>query len=137
MTASYTISTLLGGPLDPNWTVATLAEELLGAVASSAGRDFVLEVDDATDRQTRRLIRPLLAYLATKSADETGAPVNLYGGRLCFKLPGPVWVLGEFENQTGRVRLAVRRSDSPAEMPQIDASKSSQTQETPVVHEAL
>ena len=71
-----------------------------------------------TDRQSRRLLRPLLACLATKSAAEAGSPVNLYGGHFSFKRPGPngpVWILGRFENRPGNVRVTLRRSSSPPE----------------------
>ncbi|MBY0515077.1 MAG: hypothetical protein K2P78_14385 [Gemmataceae bacterium] len=117
MTDPDPITDLLNGPLDPDWTIEDLAEKVLSAVASRppAVADVAVVVDDATDRQPRRLIRPLLAYLATKSAAESGAPVNLYGGRLCFERRGPVWVLGEFENRPGAVRLALRRANSPPE----------------------
>ena len=119
MTAGGTITDLLGAPLAPDWTVEGLAEDVLRAVAALpvAGPELAIDIDDATDRQTHRLIRPLLAYLASRSAAEAGMPVNLYGGRLTFQRPGPtgpVWVVGEFENRPGRVRLALRRSGPPA-----------------------
>ncbi|MBX9581949.1 MAG: hypothetical protein K2X87_16715 [Gemmataceae bacterium] len=118
MTAGGTITDLLSGPLAPDWTVEGLAEDVLSAVAAQpvAGPELVVDVDDATGRQTRRLIRPLLAYLASRSAAEAGTPVNLYGRRLAFKRPsptGPAWVVGAFENRPGRVRLALRRSGPP------------------------
>jgi hypothetical protein len=112
------ITDLLSGPLDPDWTVDGLAERILDAIAAqSIGPDqqFVLAVDATIDRQTSRLIRPLLACLATKSASETGAPVNLYGGHLSFRRlgpDGPVWVVGDFENLPGSVRVAMRRARS-------------------------
>lgn len=119
MTTS-TITDLLSAPLDPNWTVDGLADRVLGAVAAQppdSEQEFVLTVDDTTDRQVRRLIRPLLACLATKSASEAGLPVSLYGGHLSFMRPGPagpVWVVGDFENQPGSVRVTLRRANRSA-----------------------
>jgi hypothetical protein len=123
VTANNPITDLLGAPLGPDWTVEGLVEQVLGAIAtqrSEEGEEFVLDADATTDRQTRRLLRPLLACLATKSAAEAGTPANLYGGAFCFKRPGPkgpVWILGQFENRPGRVRVTLRRSSSPAEDP--------------------
>ena len=65
-----------------------------------------------------RILRPLLASLATRSAAEAGTPPNLYSGRLSFKRigpDGPIWILGEFENKPGSVRVAFQRSSSPLE----------------------
>jgi len=121
VTADNPITALVAAPLSPDWTVEGLAEQVLGAIAdkpSEEAQEFVLDAEATTDRQTRRLLRPLLACLATKSAAEAGTPVNLYGGRLSFKRlgpEGPVWILGEFENQPGAVRVALRRSRSPQE----------------------
>jgi hypothetical protein len=118
------ITDLLSVPLGPDWTVEGLAEQVLGAIAaqcSEEGQEFVLDANATTDRQARRLLRPFLACLATKSAAEAGTPVNLYGGQLCFKRPspkGPVWILGRFENRSGSVRLTLRRSSSPPEGPE-------------------
>ena len=119
VTGNNPITDLLGAPLGPDWTVEGLAEQVLGAIAaqrSAEGQEFVLDADASTDRQSRRLLRPLLACLATKSAAEAGAPANLYGGHFSFKRPGPtgpVWILGQFENRPGSVRVALRRSSSP------------------------
>lgn len=121
MTANNPISDVLGAPLRPGWTVEGLAEQVLGAIAaqiSGEPQEFVLEADSITDRQSCRLLRPLLACLATKSATEAGSPVNLYGGHFSFKRPGPngpVWILGRFENSPGNVRVTLRRSSSPPE----------------------
>ena len=121
VTATKSIVDLLIAPLSPDWTVEGLAEKVLGAVAISqleAGNKtqaLVLDADATTDRQFRRLLRPLLACLATKSAAEAGTPVNLFTGHFCFKRPGlagPVWITGEFDNGPGAVRVAFRRSDS-------------------------
>jgi hypothetical protein len=121
VTANNPIADLLGASLGPGWTVEELAERLLSAIAEqplAEDQDFVLDANAVTDRQARRLLRPLLACLATKSAAEMGTPVNLYGGPLAFKRPGPhrpVWILGQFENRSGSVRVSLRRSTSPPE----------------------
>jgi hypothetical protein len=119
MTAENLITELLSAPLDSGWTIDRLAEELLCAIAaqdSEEVEEFVLDAEPTTDRQARRILRPLLACLATKSAAETGTPPNLYGVCLSFKRPGhdgPVWILGQFENKPGTVRVTFRRSSSP------------------------
>jgi hypothetical protein len=121
VTANNPIADLLSAPLGPDWTVEGLAEQVLAAVAaqrSEEGREFVLDADAIPDRQARRLLRPLLACLATRSAAEAGTPVDLYGGHLSFKRPGPggsVWIVGCFENRPGSVRVTLRRSGSPPE----------------------
>jgi hypothetical protein len=113
------MSDLLSAPIGPDWAVEGLAEQVLGAIAaqrSEDGEDYVLDADTTTDRQSRRLLRPLLACLATKAAAEAGTPVNLYGGHFSFQRPGPrgpVWILGQFENRPGSVRVTFRRSSSP------------------------
>jgi hypothetical protein len=119
VTASTAIADLLRAPLDPDWTVDGLAEQVLGAVAShpsDSDQEFVVALDDGTDPQSRRLLRPLLACLASKSAAEAGTPANLYGGPLAFERPGlhgPVWIHGRSENRPGNVRATLRRSNSP------------------------
>jgi hypothetical protein len=119
MTAEKTITDLLAAPLSPDWTVEGLAEQLLGTIAAQNAEgehEFVLDADSTADRQARRLLRPLLACLAIKSAAEAGTTANLYGGQLSFKQQspdGPVWVHGRFENRPGNVHIALRRSDSP------------------------
>src|SRR5205809_7816661 len=124
VTANNPITDLLGAPLGPDWTVEGLAEQVLGAIAvqrSEEVQEFILDADTTTDRQSRRLLRPLLACLATKSAAEAGTPANLYGGRFSFKRPGPkgpVWIVGQFENRPGSVRVTLRRSSSPPERPE-------------------
>lgn len=113
------ISDLLSAPLTPDWTVDRLAEEVLCAIAargSEEAQEFVLDAEAITDRQSRRILRPLLACLANKSAAEVGTSPDLYRGRLSFQRlshEGPVWILGQFENSPGTVRLALRRSSSP------------------------
>lgn len=125
VTANNSIADLLSAPLGPDWTVDRLAEQLLGAIAarpSEEPQEFVLDADTLTSRQSSRLLRPLLACLATKSAAEAGTPTNLYGGHLSFQRPGPkgpVWILGQFENSAGSVRMTVRRSSSPPDVPAI------------------
>jgi hypothetical protein len=112
------IHELLSAPLRLDWTIDRLAEEVLCAIAarsSEEAQEFMLDAEATSDRQSRRLLRPLLACLATKSAAEAGASPELYGGRLCFHRPsheGPVWILGHFENTPGTVRLSLRRSSS-------------------------
>jgi hypothetical protein len=123
VTANNPIAELLRAPLGPDWTVEGLTEQLLSAIAaqgSEDGQEFVLDAAAATDRQSRRLLRPLLACLATKSAAEAGSPADLYGGQFAFKRPGPtgpVWILGRFENRPGCVRATLRRSSSPGSAP--------------------
>jgi hypothetical protein len=129
VTAPNLLADLLGAPLAPDWTVEGLAEQVLGAIAaqgSEEGQEFVLDADATTDRQSRRLLRPLLACLATRSAAEAGTPANLYGGRLSFQRPGPqgpVWILGQFENRPGSVRVTLRRSSAPPESPEATPGK--------------
>src|SRR5438309_12029237 len=100
VTAKNPLTDLLATPLGPDWTVEGLAEQVLGAIAaqhSEEAQEFVLDAASTTDRQSRRLLRPLLACLASKSAAEAGTPANLYGGHFSFKRPGlrgPVWVIG-------------------------------------------
>jgi hypothetical protein len=122
--ANTSISDLLAAPLSPDWTIEGLAEQVLDAIAahrpadSGEAQEIVLDADVLTDRQSRRVLRPLLACLATKSAAEGGSTVNLYGGLLYFKRSGPtgpVWITGPFENRPGAVRVALRRSDSAPE----------------------
>jgi hypothetical protein len=119
MTANNPIADLLAAPLNPDWTVDELAKQLLCAIAarrSEEAQEYVLDADATTDRQTRRILRPLLACLATKSAAESGTPLNLYCGRLSFKRlgpEGPVWILGQYENRPGMVRVAFHLSASP------------------------
>jgi hypothetical protein len=137
MTGQNPIIDLLAAPLSSDWTVEALAEQLLGTIAAQrAGelKEIVLDPDMATDRQSYRLLRPLLACLATKSAAEAGTSSNLYGGRLSFKRPGPdgpVWILGQFENRPGMVRVTFRRSASPPENPETKIAQ------TPVVLDSL
>src|SRR5438132_3879659 len=92
VTANNPITDLLGAPLGPDWTVEGLAEQVLAAIAgqrSEEAQEFVLDADKTVDRQARRLLRPLLACLATKSAAEAGTPANLCAGHFSFKRPGP------------------------------------------------
>lgn len=131
VTAENPIADLLAAPLSPDWTIEGLAEQLLGTIASQPAehaKEFRLDAGAATDRQSQRVLRSLLACLATKSAAESGTPPSLYGGRLCFKRngpDGPVWILGEFENKPGRVRVAFGRSSAPPEVSEQGASEPS------------
>jgi len=103
---------LLATPLGPNGTIDGLAEQLLARVATETAVELSLNFDDLTDRQSQRLIRPLLACLARMSATENGTEFTPYGGALAFTrtgLAGVVRIVGEFENRPGAVRLAFRR----------------------------
>lgn len=121
VTTNNLIADLLSAPLDPDWTMEKLAGQLLGAIASQGSEEaqvYVFEADTAPDRQSRRILRPLLACLATKSAAEASTTVDLYGGQLSFKRlgpKGPVWIFGQFENRSGSVRVTLRRCSSPPE----------------------
>jgi hypothetical protein len=114
VTTDKPITDLLSSPLSSDWTIEGLAERLLTAiVAQPEAQSFVLDAEATTDRQSRRLIRPLLACLATKSGAENGTPVNLYGGELVFERcgpEGPIRIVAQFENKPGMVRIAFRRS---------------------------
>jgi hypothetical protein len=121
VTANNPIADLLAAPLGVDWTIDRLAEDILRAIAALGpyeGQEFVLDAEATTDRQTGRLLRPLLACLATKSAAESGTPPNLYGGNLTFQRSGPdglAWILGRFENRPGAARVALFRTSSPSE----------------------
>jgi hypothetical protein len=122
VTLENPIIDLLAAPPGPDWTIEGLAEQLLGTIASQPkeeAKEFLLDAATATDRQSQRVLRPLLACLATKSAAEAGTHPNLYGGRLSFARTGPegpVWILGQFENKPGSVRVAFQRSSSPPQV---------------------
>ena len=119
MTADNPIADLLAAQLRPDWTVEELAEQLICTMAAcpvDEAHEFVLDAEATEDHQTRRLLRPLLTCLATKSAAEAGSSLDIYAGDLSFERPGiegPVWILGKFENRAGAVRVAFRRSLSP------------------------
>lgn len=121
VSTNKSITNLLVAPLGPEWTIDRLAEDVLCVIAGGASvnqQELVLDRDTITDRQSSRLLRPLLACLATKSAAEAGTSPNLYGGDLLFKRNGrhgPVWVLGRFENTPNAARVAFRLSPSPPE----------------------
>ncbi len=131
VTAENPITGLLAAPLSPTWTIEGLAEQLLCTIASQPkeeAKEFLLDAATATDRQSQRILRPLLACLATKSAVEAGTPPNLYGGRLSFKRngpDGPVWILGDFENKPGSVGVAFRRCSSPPQVSELRTSEPS------------
>lgn len=117
--AENPIADLLAAPLGPDWTIDGLADQLLNQIATrpvSESSDCVIDSEDLKDRQSRRLIRPLLACLATRSAAEAGTPVHLYEGLLSFQRigpDGPVWITGQFENKPGSVRATFQRTASP------------------------
>ena len=137
MSADNPITDLLAAPLAPDWTIEGLAEQVLSAIAAQDADEapqLVLDADATTDRQSRRLLRPLLACLATKSAAEGGTAANLYGGRLSFQRRGPggpVWILGHFENRPGAVRVALRRSSAPSPNSQPTAGPSAAFPDAP------
>jgi hypothetical protein len=116
------IAEILRAPLGSDWTVEQLADRLLSAIAASspdAPIEYVLDADsvavEPADCQVRRLVRPLLACLATTSAAESGVPAELFGGRLAFRRTGPDgprWIIGHFENRQNRTSLCLRRSNS-------------------------
>jgi hypothetical protein len=114
VTVDNPILNLLAAPFRPDWTVDQLAEEVILDIAARASdevHEFVIDAEAITDRQSLRVLRPLLACLATKSAAEGGTSPNLYGGRLSFERSdreGLVRVIGEFENTPGKVRAAFR-----------------------------
>ena len=121
MMSDNLMADLLAAPLDADWTIDQLAEELLRVIAerdSEEIREFVLDAEATEDQQSRRLLRPLLACLATKSEVDSRSRSNLYGGQICFKRQGregPVWIFGEFENTQRTVRVALRRTFLPSQ----------------------
>ena len=126
VTTNNLISELLAAPLGSDWTIDALAERVLSAIAachSDETQEFAVDAVTA-GRQVRRLLRPLLACWATKSAGESGATPDLYKGQLSFRRPGSqgmVLICGEFENTPGVVRVTLRRSalaNSPTAMQQ-------------------
>ena len=137
MTAKNAITELLARPLGLDWTVEGLAEQVLDAVAtgsSSDGEEFILDSETTTDRQTQRLLRPLLACLANKWAAETGKAPHLFGGHFCFQRlgsPGPVWIVGQYENRPERVRITLRRSSTPPETASARPGQPTAITETP------
>jgi hypothetical protein len=129
LTTGNPINDLLSAPLGSDWTVDQLAEEVLCAIAARGQdevQEFVLDAETTSDRQSRRVLRPLLARLATMSAAEAGIPPNLYGGRLAFERPGqegPVWILCQFENRPGTARVEFRRSSSPPQNTELTTAQ--------------
>lgn len=110
------VSELLAAPLNPDWTIEELAEQLLCTIAAQPEQEFVLDAATITDKQSRRLIRPLLACLANMSATESGTSDDIYGADLAFKRTGPegsVWIFGQFKNTQGNVRISLKRSVTP------------------------
>ena len=99
------IANVLKAPLPADWTIEGLAEKLLDSIANQASAEsHSFALDEFSEPQVRRLIRPLLAHLARKSEN---AP-SIYGGVLSFVRPQ---VRGEFVNRVGNVRLALRSRD--------------------------
>lgn len=133
MTAENPISELLSAPLGPDWTIDWLAEQVLAAIAACGPKlaadvdELVLDSNTITDRQSRRLLRPLLACLANKGAVEAGTPANLYEGCFVFERPGeqgPVWIFGEFKNTPAAVHVRFHRSRSAPHNQQSVAGQS-------------
>jgi hypothetical protein len=111
---------LLAAPLNPDWTIEQLAEQVLCTIAAQSEKEFVLDVTTITDKQSRRLIRPLLACLANMSANESGISDDIYGANLLFKRTGPegpVWITGQFKNTQSNVRIALQKSLLPPKSP--------------------
>ena len=142
VTAEDPITGLLAAPLGPDWTIEALAEQLLRTIASRPEEDsttLLLDAAAATDRQSQRILRPLLACLATKSAAEGGTSERLRRTALLRTGPeGPVWISGEFENMPGSVRVVFQRSSSPPRVPEqgngepaVSVGTNSQTGGTP------
>src|SRR2546428_13719448 len=117
VTADQPITDLLSAPLGPGWTIEGLADQLLAAIAAQPkAQDQVLDAEAAAAGQSRRLIRPLLACLATKSAAENGTPVNLYGGEFAFQRrgpEGPIWILGRLQDKPSSGRASLPRTALP------------------------
>ena len=127
--ADNPIAAVLEAPLDPEWTVESLAERMLGAIAadpSPVEREFIYDIAEGANRQAQRLIRPLLAGLAINSNVEAGASAGLHTGCFSFRrsgVMGPIWIHGQFENRPGCVRLTIRRSSAlpdSDELPQLN-----------------
>lgn len=123
MTDDNPILDLLAAPLRPDWTIDQLAEDvILAIVARGSGerQEFVIDAEAVTDRQSRRVLRPLLACLATKSAAETGTSTSLYGDRLRFVRPGRdglMSVFCRFENTPERAWIAFHVVTPSVSMP--------------------
>ncbi len=122
VTAENPLTDLLAAPLSPGWTIEGLAEQVLSTIASQPkeqAKDLLLDAAATTDRQSQRVLRPLIACLATKSAAEAGRSPNLYGGQLSFKRIGPygpVWILCDFENKAESARVV-----PPEQLPAADS----------------
>jgi hypothetical protein len=132
MSAHATFAELLAAPLDPDWTIESLAERVLTTISDqppangSGETEITFDAHKTVDRQACRLIRPLLAYLATKSASENNTPLNLFGGPLHFRrqgLRGPSCIVGEFENRPESVRIALRRFDATSNVCEHEISR--------------
>ena len=129
MTANV-VTDLLSAPLSPDWTIEGLAEQLLETIVAQSEKEFILDAAETTDRQSRRLLRPLLACLANMSAAESGAASDMFGGQLSFKRTGPegpVCIVGKFENKADNVRAIFERFSSP---PRSEASETTATKST-------
>ena len=104
---------LLAAPLQPDWTIDNLAEQMLAIVANEPAEEQSLTNDELTDQQSQQLIQPLLTCLARIS--ETATSIDSSGGALSFVRKGKsgdVQITGEFENHPGAIRLILRRPKS-------------------------
>jgi hypothetical protein len=121
VTPANPILDLLSAPLPDDWTIERLAEQVLSTISSHRPEgghndELILDADAIGDRQSQRLLRPLLACLAGMSAAEAGTSPDLYQGHLRFRRQGPEglsWIVGEFESSQRRVHLRLRRGNSP------------------------
>lgn len=132
MTANTTVRELLLAPLAAEWIIDGLADQVLHAIAASDDHELVLDADALSDRQARRLLRPLLACLAKRSAAPTGMPINLFRGSLTLATQGPagpLYFAGEFDNRAGSERLVLRSIDSHAETSGAPRQSSAQKSE--------
>ncbi len=123
MKMTHAVTELLSTPLSPSWTIEGLAESLLD-LFSHYETEISFDAQSLTDRQSQRVIRPLLAHLAVRSATEANTTPNLYEGTLTFQRTtneGIFWITGEFENKQGSACFTLRRSNTaPIE---IDSGK--------------
>lgn len=82
--------------------------------------------DSLRSAHSQRLMRPLVACLAQKSAAEGRTAPRLYEGCLILNRQSggaAVWVVGEFNNTPGKVFVTLRRSESPPPNQQTAASQ--------------
>lgn len=124
------IAAVLAAPLGPDWTIERLAEDLLDRIAVQPEGDiieYVLNAENVEDRQSQRLLRPLLACLATMSVHSAGESASdLYGGDLLFERfspQGSVWIIGQFKNRPGETKIAFRRSSPRTRLTESNSAR--------------